>query len=167
MLQANRHGNNNRGANMPSSHLSGNASGHNNVHGHGHPPYPQQQHSKSHYPPAAAQAVHNQPLYGNLLNNYGNNGKSNSVASYNSRQSGGQVSIGSQSSSTSSIPAANATELDSSYRNPLSLRRESTSSFSASGQSNRVSPSVRDLANGSAFFLSRLNELLFFAEFLC
>ncbi|XP_017487245.1 PREDICTED: serine/threonine-protein kinase Tao-like, partial [Rhagoletis zephyria] len=93
-------------------------------------------------------------------NGNGNNNKSNSVASYGSRQSGGLVS--SQSSSTSSIPAANSasastTELDhcprsglgrgeamlgdSSYRNPLSLRRESASSFSAGGQSSRVSPS--------------------------
>lgn len=140
-----------------------------------------QQASKSGYPPHHQQqstSQQQQPVYGNLLNSSvssysnngnsssgngngnGNNNKSNSVASYGSRQSGGLVS--SQSSSTSSIPAANSasastTELDhcprsglgrgeamlgdSSYRNPLSLRRESASSFSAGGQSSRVSPS--------------------------
>ena len=76
------------------------------------------------------------------MNNYNSNGKSNSVTSYNSRQSGGQISIGSQSSSTSSIPAANSTEIDSNHRIPLAIRRESTSSFSGGPHSNRVSPSV-------------------------
>lgn len=87
-----------------------------------------------------------QPLYGNIVNNYNNNGKSNSVASYNSRQSTSQVSICSQSSSTSSIPAANncVTDIDA-YRNPMSIRRESTSSSTGAGgipnQANRISPS--------------------------
>ena len=107
-----------------------------------HHPHQYPQHAnKSHYPPIPT-TVQNQPLYGNILNNC-NNGKSNSVASYNSRQSAGQISIGSQSSSTSSIPASNVTEIDSNaYRNPLTIRRESASSFSTGAQSNRVSPSV-------------------------
>ena len=62
-----------------------------------------------------------------------NNSKSNSVASSHSRLSGG-ISAGSQSSSTSSLPANN--ETDSTYKCPVSLRRESASSVS------RVSPSV-------------------------
>ncbi|CAG2164175.1 unnamed protein product [Oppiella nova] len=61
-----------------------------------------------------------------------NNSKSNSVASSHSRQSGG-ISAGSQSSSTSSLPANS--EGDSTYKCPVSLRRESACS------GNRVSPS--------------------------
>lgn len=103
------------------------------------PPQPllhQQSQSQQHF--------HNQPLYGNIVNNYNNNnnnGKSNSVASYNSRQSASQFSMDSQSSSTSSIPAANANDVDSSYRTPLAIRRESISS-GGQNASNRVSPSV-------------------------
>ena len=88
-----------------------------------------------------------QPLYGNIVNNYNNNGKSNSVASYNSRQSTSQISICSQSSSTSSIPTANncVNDVDA-YRNPITIRRESTSSSTGGGgisnQTNRISPSV-------------------------
>ena len=134
--------NNSRGVNLQNNHSPGNHVNHHAHNSNAHHNQYAHQHPKSHhYPQPVPQSVHNQPLYGNLLNNYNNsnNGKSNSVASYNSRQSGGQVSISSQSSSTSSIPTANANELDAAYRNPLSLRRESSSSF---GQSNRVSPSV-------------------------
>ncbi len=66
-----------------------------------------------------------------------NNSKSNSVASSHSRQSGG-ISAGSQSSSTSSLPANS--EGDSTYKCPVSLRRESGSNVS------RLSPSVSSLA---------------------
>lgn len=78
-----------------------------------------------------------------MINN-GNN-KSNS---YNS----GQVSMGSEYSSTNSIATANANEaVDSSsssnnYRNPMTMvRRESNSSINFSAMSNRLSASVWDI----------------------
>lgn len=131
MIQSGRN-NNCRNSNFKSNHSPANPN-HHQYHPKSHH-YAQQQHP---------QVTQNQPLYGNLVNNYCNsNGKSNSIASYNSRQSAGQVSIGSQSSSTSSIPAANSTDIDSTYRNPLTIRRESSSSVGPGCSSSRVSPSV-------------------------
>lgn len=128
-------------------------------HYHHHPQSQSQQHQSQ----LSHQNYHNQPLYGNItndnlnndnnVNNHNNfnqnngdniNDRSNSLASYKSRQSSGQLNLVSQSSSVSSIPTANSNvDIDSSiYRGPLSDRRESINSSSGQIQSNRVSPSV-------------------------
>lgn len=98
-------------------------------------------------PPPHANHLAQQPVYGNLINNGNNNNISNnknSLANYNT----GQISMGSQNSSTNNIPTANVNEVidassSNNYRNPMTMaRRESNSSINFSAMSNRLSASV-------------------------